>query len=53
MAHVKKLMSLLVFIDKPNVHKSYENIVAKQEFDFYALQRQVNSLKLQLKRLLL
>jgi len=40
----------LISFDKWNVHKSYDNIVANQESDIYALRQQIETLKAELKK---
>jgi hypothetical protein len=40
----------LTSLDKWNIHKSYDNVIAKQELDIYTLQQQLEDLKLELKK---
>jgi hypothetical protein len=40
----------LISFDKWNVHKSYNNVVAKQESDIYTLRQQIETLKAELKK---
>ncbi|MCX2431613.1 hypothetical protein [Pedobacter sp. GR22-10] len=50
MVHLTKLRNLLISFDNWNVHKSYDNIVANQESDIYALRQQIETLKAELKK---
>ncbi|MCX3264197.1 hypothetical protein [Pedobacter agri] len=49
LAHLENFMSLLISLDKWNIHKSFGSVVAKQESDIHELQRQIETLKLELK----
>jgi hypothetical protein len=48
--HLQKFKDVLVSLDKWRIHKSYDNVVAKQESDIYALRQQIETLKAELKK---
>ncbi|TCD27781.1 hypothetical protein EZ456_07485 [Pedobacter psychrodurus] len=48
--HLEKLRNLLISFDKWNIHKSFNDVVAKQELDIFILRQQIEMLKADLKK---
>lgn len=48
--HLERLRNLLISLDKWNIHKSFDDVVAKQESDILILRQQMETLKAELKK---